>query len=153
MLHDIQWISAGSLNKHASGVCSPEQLRPTQPRLQRSGFGGLRTRFVHEWNVLGCEDSSDIADHDAGNAFNRFLGLVVYPREDRETSLRGVVISRVISRQRAGLAVLTFAARDSQTKGSVAQEWDAIDEVVICPGSACLAGGVQFDPTPDIVHI
>jgi hypothetical protein len=50
--------------------------------IDRLGFGGFGSLFVHEWNVVGREDSRDVADHDACNAFNRLLGLVVYPRKD-----------------------------------------------------------------------
>ena len=103
--------------------------------------------------MIGREDSSDVADHDAGNAFNRLGGLVVYPRNDRKACLRRVVICGVVAGKRAGVAVPTFAARDSQTKGRVAQEWDAVDEIVVRPRSTGFAGGVQLDLTPDIVHI
>jgi hypothetical protein len=48
----------------------------------RLGFGGSRTLFVHEWNVVGRDDSRDVADHDACNAFNRLLSLIIYPRND-----------------------------------------------------------------------
>ena len=48
----------------------------------RLGFGGFRILFVHEWDVVGREDSRDVADHDACNAFNRLLSLVVYPRRE-----------------------------------------------------------------------
>src|SRR6476646_9945551 len=119
----------------------------------RLGFGGFGTLFVHEWNVVGREDSRDVADHDAGNAFNRLVSLVVYPRKDRDARLWRVVIRGVVAGKCAGVAVPTFAARNSQSKGSVTQEWDAIDEIVVGPSATGLAGGVQLDPTPDIVHI
>src|SRR5439155_21935000 len=119
----------------------------------RLGFGGCRTLFVHEWDVVGREDSRDVADHDACSALNRLLRLVVYPRKDRRARLRRVVIRSVIAGKRAGVTVPTLAARNSQTKGSVAQEWDAVDEVLVAPGSNRLASGVQLDPTPDVVHI
>src|SRR6476620_4223338 len=119
----------------------------------RLGFGGFGTLFVHEWNVVGRDDSRDVTDHYACNAFNRLLSLVVYPRKDRDARLWRVVIRSVITGKRAGIAVPTFAARNSQAKGSVAQEWDAIDEIVVGPGSTGLAGGVQLDPTSDVVHI
>ena len=93
-------------------------------RARRLGFGRTRTRFVHEWNVVGREDSCDVADHDACNAFNRLRSLVVYPRNDRRARRRRVVIRSVVAGKRAGIAVPTFTARNSQTKGSVAQEWD-----------------------------
>ncbi len=85
--------------------------------------------------MVGRDDSRDVADHDACNAFNRFLGLVVYPRNDRDACLRRVVIRSVVAGERAGVAVATFAARNSQTKGSVPQEWDAVYEVLV--GSGC----------------
>ena len=37
---------------------------------------------THEWNVVGRDDSRDVADDDACNAFNRLLSLVVDPRND-----------------------------------------------------------------------
>ena len=37
----------------------------------RSGFGGFRILFVHEWDVVGRDDSRDVADHGACNPFNR----------------------------------------------------------------------------------
>ena len=52
------------------------------------GFRRCRILFVQEWNMIGREDSSDVADHHAGNAFNRLLGLVVYPRNNRRARLR-----------------------------------------------------------------
>src|SRR5207247_5466121 len=119
----------------------------------RLGFGGFRTLFVHEWNVVGREDSRDVADHDACNALNRLLSLVVYPRKDRRARLRRVVIRSVVAGKRAGVAVPTRAARNSQTKGSVAQEWDAVDEILVGPGATRFAGGIQLDPTPDVIHI
>jgi hypothetical protein len=103
--------------------------------------------------VVGRENSRDVADHNACNALNRLLSLVVYSRNDRRARRRRVVIRSVVAGKRAGVAVPTFAARDSQTKGSVAQEWDAIDEIRVGPGSTRLAGGVQLNPTPDVVHI
>jgi len=39
----------------------------------RLRFGGFRTLFVHEWDVVGRDDSRDVADYDAWNAFNRLL--------------------------------------------------------------------------------
>src|SRR5260370_36398417 len=110
---------------HRVGSLSHD-LRLTQLPLHRSGFGRFRTLFVHEWNVVGRDDSRDVADHDACNAFNRLLSLVVYPRKDRDARLWRVVIRSVVAGKRAGVAVPTFAARNSQAKGSVAQEWDAI---------------------------
>ena len=74
--------------------------------------------------MVGREDPGDVANHDASNAFNRFLSLVVYPRNDRRARRRQVVIRSVIAGKRAGVAVPTFAARNPQAKGSVAQEWD-----------------------------
>ena len=121
--------------------------------IDRSGFGRFRTLFVHEWNVVGRDDSRDVADHDACNAFNRLVSLVVYPRKDRDARLWRVVIRSVIAGKRAGVAVPTFAARNSQAKGSVAQEWNAIDEIVVGTSSARLTGGIQLDPTPDVIHI
>ena len=63
-------------------------MRLTQPPLQRLGFGGFRTLFVHEWNVVGRDDSRNVADHYACNAFNRLLSLIVYPRNDRRARRR-----------------------------------------------------------------
>ena len=97
--------------------------------------------------MVGRKDSCDVAHHDACNAFNRLFGLIVYPRNDRQARLRRIVIRSVVAGKRAGVAVPALAARNSQTKGGVPQKWDAIDEIVIGPGSARLAGGVQFDPT------
>src|SRR6476646_4163677 len=128
-------------------------MRLTQPPLQRLGFGGFRTLFVHEWNVVGRDDSRDVTDHYACNAFNRLVSLVVYPRKDRDARLWRVVICSVIAGKGAGIAVPTFAARNSQAKGSVAQEWDAIDEIVVDPSATGLARGVELDPTPDVIHI
>src|SRR5436309_10184206 len=138
-----------------SAQLEAEKVRSKKEELgsYRSGFGGFRTLFVHEWNVVGRDDSRDVADHHACNALNRFLSLVVYPRKDRRARRRRVVIRSVVAGKRAGVAVPTLAARNSQTKGSVAQEWDAVDEILVAPGSNRLAGGVQLDPTPDVVHI
>ena len=71
--------------------------------------------------MVGREDPGDVADHDACNALNRLLSLVVYPRNDRRARLRRVVIRSVVAGKRAGVAVPTFAARNSQTKGRVAR--------------------------------
>ena len=101
--------------------------------------------------MIGYEDSGYVADHDACNALNRLLSLVVYPRHDRRARLRRVVIRSVVAGKRAGVTVPTRAACYSQTKGSVAQEWDAVNEILVAAGSNRLAGGVQLDPTPDVV--
>jgi hypothetical protein len=103
--------------------------------------------------VIGRDDSRDVADHNAGNALNWLLSLVVYPRNDRRARLRRVVIRGVVAGKRAGVAVPTLAARNPQTKGSVTQEWNAVDEILVGSGSNRLAGGVPLDPTPDVVHI
>src|SRR6266481_5529776 len=120
--------------------------------LDRLVFGGFRSLFVHEWNVVGREDSRDVADHDGCNAFNGLLSLVVYPRNDRRARLRRVVIRSVVAGKAAGVAVPTRATRNSQTKGPVAQKWDAVYEILVGPGSNRLAGGVQLDPTSDVIH-
>src|SRR5882724_4975032 len=130
-----------------------DRLAAYAPRNQESGFGRFGTLFVHEWNVVGRDDSRDVADHDACNALNRFRGLIVYPHKDRNAHLRRVIVRSIVARKRAGVAVPTRAGCDSQTKGSVTQEGDAVDEIVVGPGAARLAGGVQLDPTSDIVHI
>ena len=88
--------------------------------------------------MVGCEDSRDVADHDACNALNRLLSLVVYPRNDRRARRRRVVIRGVVAGKRAGVAVPTRAARNSQTKGGVTQEWDAVDEIVVGPAPQVL---------------
>src|SRR5947208_9285530 len=101
-----------------------EKLRSRRTKgpfgFDRLRVGGFRTLFVHEWNVIGRDDSRDVADHDACNALNRLLSLVVYPRKDRRARRRRVVIRSVVAGKRAGVAVPTLAARNSQTKGSVA---------------------------------
>ena len=74
--------------------------------------------------MLGSEDPGDVANHHARNAFNRLLSLVVYPRKDGRACLRRVVIRSVVAGKCAGVPVPTFAARNPQAKGSVAQEWD-----------------------------
>jgi hypothetical protein len=102
-----------------------EKVRSEKEELRsyRLGFRGVRTLFVHEWDLLGREDcisaasrssrplpprlyrpcrspqslhSRDVADHDACNAFNRLLGLVVYPRNDRRARRR---LRRTFGRQ------------------------------------------------------
>src|SRR5205814_3644264 len=65
-----------------------DRLAACAPRNQESGFGRFGTLLVHEWNVVGRQDSRDVADHDAGNAFNRLIGLVVYPGKDRNAGVR-----------------------------------------------------------------
>ena len=42
-----------------------DRLAACAPRNQESGFGRFGTLFVHEWNVLGRDDSRDVSDHDA----------------------------------------------------------------------------------------
>ena len=73
----------------------PTDLQATRLPLQeipaccdRLGFEGFRTLFVHEWNVVGREDSRDVADHDACNAFNRLVSLIVDPCKDRQARRR-----------------------------------------------------------------
>ena len=51
--------------------------------------------------MVGREDSRDVADHDACNALNRLLRLVVDPRNDRRACRRRVVIRSVVPRKRA----------------------------------------------------
>src|SRR5882724_6311806 len=63
-------------------------LPGTESVFFRRNRRGFRTLFVHEWNVVGRDDSRDVAHHDACNAFNRLLSLVVYPCHDRNARLR-----------------------------------------------------------------
>ncbi len=51
--------------------------------------------------MVGRDDSGDVANHDACNAFNRLLRLVVYPRNDRRVRRRRVVIRSVVPGKRA----------------------------------------------------
>src|SRR5207249_2547350 len=117
---------------------------PDRPFLPSLKHADLQFRIEGRIRQASCRDSP---------AITRLLSLVVYPRKDRRARRRRVVIRSVVAGKRAGVAVPTLAARNSQTKGSVAQEWDAVDEILVAPGSNRLAGGVQLDPTPDVVHI
>jgi hypothetical protein len=48
------------------GVAAPPKaFASRQPPVQGSGFGRLRTLFVHEWDAIRGEDSRDVANHDA----------------------------------------------------------------------------------------
>jgi hypothetical protein len=91
MLHIRYTAASQKVNRKAQKFAmgrtpSPARVDGGAPRnsaLQRLLFRRLRAFFVHEWDVVGCEDSRDVADHDACNAFNWFVGLVIYPRHDR----------------------------------------------------------------------